>query len=118
MANFPISDAIKEVQALKNQNEKSTALEEMVQNLSEQKISFVTEIEKFKQENSKLKQSLETSEIAQEKHERQLKRVNDENNELLEQVDSLDQALQSAKNELMKITDIQKEKEDFETQVN
>ena len=85
---------MKEVQALKEQNTKTVALEEMVQNLSEQKVDSATEIDKLRNETLKLKQELEVAEASQEKHERQFKRINDENEELLEQVDSLDKALQ------------------------
>ena len=85
---------MKEVQALKEQNTKTVALEEMVQNLSEQKVDSATEIDKLRNETLKLKQVLEAAEASKEKHERQFKRINDENEELLEQVDSLDKALQ------------------------
>ena len=85
---------MKEVQALKEQNTKTVALEEMVQNLSEQKVDSATEIDKLRNETLKLKQVLEVAEASQEKHERQFKRINDENEALLEQVDSLDKALQ------------------------
>ena len=85
---------MKEVQALKEQNTKTVALEEMVQNLSVQKVDSATEIDKLRNETLKLKQVLEVAEASQEKHERQFKRINDENEELLEQVDSLDKALQ------------------------
>merc|ERR1711944_277129 len=102
---------MKEVQALKEQNTKTVALEEMVQNLSEQKVDSATEIDKLRNETLKLKQVLEVAEASQEKHERQFKRINDENEELLEQVDSLDKALQAAKEEFGKIGLIQQERD-------
>ena len=70
---------MKEVQALKEQNTKTVALEEMVQNLSEQKVDSATEIDKLRNETLKLKQVLEAAEASKEKHERQFKRINDEN---------------------------------------
>ena len=99
---FHFSDALKEKELLKEEQQKgdrTTALEEMVQSLTAQKVESATEIDKLKRESLKLKQTLDTAEAAQETHERQSKRINDENEHLLIQVDSLDKVLQSTKEE-------------------
>ena len=52
-------DALKEVKKAKHQNENSSALEEMVTKLSEEKIQSANDIDVFKRSELKLQEQLE-----------------------------------------------------------
>ena len=52
-------DALKEVKKVKHQNENSSALEEMVTKLSEEKIQSANDIDIFKRSELKLQEQLE-----------------------------------------------------------
>ena len=96
---------------MKESTEKSSALEEMVNSFSEQKVQSVTEIENLTKELQKsnelglncqksldeLGKKFDQVETEKQVQERQLKRLLNENQELLEQIDTLDNALKSSK---------------------
>ena len=57
MNNF--LDALKELKKVKHQNENSSALEEMVNKLSEEKMQSANDIDTFKRSELKLQEQLE-----------------------------------------------------------
>merc|ERR1719367_712628 len=92
------------VKSLKESTDKSSALEEMVNSFSEQKVQSVTEIGNLTKELQKsnelglncqksldeLGKKFDQVETEKQVQERQLKRLLNENQELLEQIDTLD----------------------------
>ena len=73
--------------------EENSALQEMVEKLQEEKVSFATELESSRKKLQSLHdlerrfEDVETEKLGQE---RQLRRQNEENEDLLRQVDELD----------------------------
>jgi len=106
------------VKSLKESTDKSSALEEMVNSFSEQKVQSVSEVEKLTKELHKsnqvtlqcqktldeLNKKFDTVETEKQVQDRQLKRLLSENQDLLEQIDSLDNALKSSKEEVISLS--------------
>merc|ERR1711997_183508 len=112
---FFFSDAVK---SLKDSTEKTSALEEMVNSFSEQKVQSVSEVEKLTKELQKssevslqcqksldeLTKKFDNLETEKQVQDRQLKRLLNENQELLEQIDTLDNVLKSSKDEIINLS--------------
>eukprot|EP00095_Tigriopus_kingsejongensis_P011346 snap_masked-scaffold383_size189472-processed-gene-0.8 protein:Tk11346 transcript:snap_masked-scaffold383_size189472-processed-gene-0.8-mRNA-1 annotation:"kinesin k39" len=100
------------VKSLEREADKSSALEEMVQNLTEQKVQFATDQDLLKKQSQKLNRELDETLKAKNNFEtqvlgkeRQLSRLVEENEQLLKQLDDLDSNKQQLREQVAQIQD-------------